>query len=111
MAFTFDQEDMGTYYALYLDLMAFWRETFPGQFLDFVYEDLTLDQEGRSRSLCDFLGLSWEDQMLNFQDNKRAVKTASSAQVREKIYTGSSDQWRHFEDMLRPMHAKIEAGV
>lgn len=109
MAFTFDQEDMGTYYAMYQDLMAFWHKVFPGQIFDFVYEDLTNDQEVQSRRLCAYLGLTWEDRLLSFQDNKRAVRTASSAQVREKIYQGSSDEWRNFEAMLGPMKEKLNS--
>lgn len=107
MAFTFDQEDMGKYYAMYLDLMAFWREVFPGRIFDFVYEDLTENQEAQSRRLCAYLDLSWDGRMLSFQDNKRPVKTASSAQVREKIYQGSSEEWRKFEAMLGPMKEKL----
>lgn len=111
MAFTFDQEDMGAYFAMYQDLMAFWHKTFPGQIFDFVYEDLTENQEAQSRRLCAYLDLSWDDRMLSFQDNKRTVKTASSAQVREKIYQGSSEEWRNFEDLLGPMKAKLNTSV
>lgn len=108
MAFTFDQEDLGAYCAMYQDLMAFWHKTFPGQIFDFVYEDLTEDQEGQSRRLCNYLGLPWDDRMLSFEKNKRAVRTASSAQVREKIYQGSSEEWRNFEKMLGPMKEKLK---
>lgn len=103
MAFTFDQRDVAEYHNLYRDLMTFWHETFPGQIYDLVYEDLTEDQEAQTRALCEYLDLPWDDQMLNFQENERNVKTASSAQVREKMYRGSSEEWRKFENFLGPM--------
>jgi Flp pilus assembly protein TadD len=107
LAFTFDQEDMGTYFAMYQDLMAFWHNKFPGRIFDFVYEDLTEDQKAQSLRLCEYLGLEWDNRMLSFQDNMRAVRTASSAQVRDKIYTGSSDEWRKFATMLGPMQQAL----
>jgi tetratricopeptide (TPR) repeat protein len=107
LGFTFDQDDMGTYFAMYQDLMAFWHDRFPGQIFDFNYEDLTEDQEVQSRRLCNYLELAWDDRLLSFQDNMRAVRTASSAQVREKIYKGSSEEWRNFATMLGPMQKKL----
>jgi tetratricopeptide (TPR) repeat protein len=109
LGFTFDQEDMGTYFTMYQDLMAFWHDRFPGQVFDFVYEDLTEDQEAQSRRLCTYLGLQWDDRVLAFQDNMRAVRTASSAQVREKIYKGSSEEWLNFAKMLGPMQKKLNS--
>lgn len=109
LGFTFDQEDMGTYFAMYQELMAFWHDKFPDQIFDFNYEDLTEDQEVQSRRLCNYLELQWDDRVLSFQDNMRAVRTASSAQVREKIYKGSSEEWRNFATMLGPMQKKSNA--
>ncbi|MDC0621190.1 hypothetical protein OAP27_03795 [Candidatus Pseudothioglobus singularis] len=40
---------------------------------------------------------------MNFHENKRDVNTASSLQVRKKIYQGSSDAWREYSDFLKPL--------
>ncbi|WP_424929612.1 tetratricopeptide repeat-containing sulfotransferase family protein [Amaricoccus tamworthensis] len=98
-----DLEDVATFYKRYVEMMKFWHEKFPGQVYDLNYQALTENQEEESRKLLEFCGLEWEDQVLNFQDNKRAVQTASLAQVRKKMYTGSSEAWRKYETHLAPL--------
>ena len=56
--------------------MAFWHARHPGRVYDIKYEDLTVDQENETRKLISYLGLEWQDQCLEFYNNKRAVKTA-----------------------------------
>ena len=89
-------------YKRYLDLMSFWKERFPSKILDFDYDKLVSSQEVETRRLFKFLDLTFEEKCLSFHLNKRAVKTASSEQVRKKIYTGSSDVWRNYEVELAP---------
>ncbi len=98
-----DLEHVATFYKRYVEMMKFWHEKFPGQVYDLNYQALTENQEEESRKLLEFCGLEWEDQVLNFQDNKRAVQTASLAQVRKKMYTGSSEAWRKYETHLAPL--------
>lgn len=101
--FACDQIDLANYYALYEDLMAFWHKLYPGSILDVDYETLTENQEVITREILDFLDLDWQKSCLNFHENERAVITASSLQVREKIYTGSSDKWKVYEQHLGPL--------
>lgn len=103
MAWSFDQRDVARYWKLYRGLMAHWQRLFPGRITDLVYEDLTEDQDGESRRLIAALGLPWEDAVLNFHQNARAVRTASRLQVRRKMYQGSSEEWRRYEPWLGPM--------
>jgi tetratricopeptide (TPR) repeat protein len=98
-----DLEDVAHYYNLYRDLMAFWHEQYPEKICDLDYEALTNQQEEQTRLLLDYVGLGWEDQCLEFYKSRRAVKTASAAQVRQKMYQGSSEAWRNYEEHLRPM--------
>jgi tetratricopeptide (TPR) repeat protein len=107
--FTNDLEDLGEYYRLYEQLMAFWREAAPGRVCDLDYEKLTENQETETRRLLEYCGLPWEDACLDFHRTKRAVRTASSGQVREKIYTGSSEAWRRYESHLGLLLAKLKA--
>ena len=83
--------------------MAFWHEQFPGMIYELDYEILTENQEEQSRKLLDFCGLDWEKECLYFYKTKRAVRTASSAQVRRKMYKGSSEAWRKYESYLQPL--------
>jgi hypothetical protein len=88
---------------MYVNLMAFWHDKFPAQIHDLNYEVLTENQIEETRKLLEHVGLDWEDQCLEFHKTQRAVKTASSLQVRQKMYRGSSDEWRHYETHLEPM--------
>ncbi|MDC0221795.1 sulfotransferase, partial [Gammaproteobacteria bacterium] len=110
IGFSSDLDDLAEYYKLYLDLMAFWRERFPGRIYDLDYESLTLNQEDETRRLLEFCELDWEDNCLDFHENRRAVRTASLSQVRKKIYTGSSEAWKKYEKYLEPLKNKLSRG-
>jgi tetratricopeptide (TPR) repeat protein len=96
-------EDLAGYYGLYTDLMDFWHQLFPGKIYDICYEDLTTNQEEETRKLLQYCELDWDKNCLSFHKNKRAVKTASSIQVREKMYQGSSEAWKKHEAYLKPL--------
>jgi hypothetical protein len=103
IGFAYDLQDIVEYYKMYVDLMAFWHEKFPGRIYDLDYETLTEHQEVESRKLLEYVGLNWEDQCLEFYKTRRAVQTASDTQVRQKMYQGSSDEWRKYEKYLESM--------
>ena len=96
-------EDLAGFYGLYTDLMDFWHQLFPGKIYDMCYEDLTINQEEETRKLLQYCELDWDENCLSFHKNKRAVKTASSIQVREKMYQGSSEAWKKHESYLQPL--------
>ncbi len=109
--YAYDLEELGSYYLLYNDLMEHWRNTLPeGYMLDLVYEDMVADQEGMSRRLLEFCDLPWEDGCLEFHTTERAVKTASQAQVRRKIYSDSVKLWQRYEEQLQPMIRILQDG-
>jgi hypothetical protein len=95
--------DLAEYYGLYVKLMEFWKELFPNQIYDLVYEDLTNNQEEETKKLLEYCELDWDENCLNFQNTKRAVKTASVLQVRQKMYQGSSEAWRQYEKYIQPL--------
>ncbi len=110
--FAYDLTELGQYYKLYQNLMSHWQTQLPDFMLDIHYEDLVADQEGRTRELLDFCGLDWDESCLSFQNTKRAVRTASSAQVRRPIYNSSIRLWKKYEKQLRPLlHALDEDTV
>ncbi|MDB2390169.1 tetratricopeptide repeat protein [Alphaproteobacteria bacterium] len=98
--FAYDIDDLANFYRLYTDLMAFWRASMPGDIHDLNYEQLTRNQEEETRALLAFCDLPWAPQCLDFHKTERAVQTASAVQVRQKLYQGSSDAWRHYEQKL-----------
>jgi len=101
--FSYDMEDLVAYYGLYSSLMGFWHKNFPGKIYDICYEDLTNNQEEETKKLLKYCELDWDENCLNFHKNERAVKTASSLQVREKMYQGSSEAWKKYETHIQPL--------
>ena len=83
--------------------MDLWHELFPNLIYDLCYEDLTMNQEKETRNLLKFCDLKWDKNCLDFHKNKRGVLTASSAQVRKKIYQDSSEAWKEYEKYLQPL--------
>jgi len=101
--FSYDMEDLVEYYGLYSSLMDFWHKNFPGKIYDICYEELTNNQEEETKKLLKYCELDWDENCLNFHKNERAVKTASSLQVREKMYQGSSEAWKKYERHIQPL--------
>ena len=102
-SYSFDQDDLAQYFQMYKDLMVFWGQLFPNKIYDICYEDLTADQEAETRKLLEYCELEWDESCLNFHTNKKAVKTTSAMQVRQKIYQGSSEVWKKYEAFLQPL--------
>ncbi|MEH6696335.1 MAG: sulfotransferase [Hyphomonas sp.] len=98
--FTYNLTDIGRYYADYVGLMRHWQKVLPGHVLHVQYEDVVADTETQVRRLLTHCGLPFEAACLRFYENRRAVKTASSEQVRQPIFTSGLDQWENYEPWL-----------
>lgn len=101
--FTYGLEDLGRYYRDYVEFMAHFDATLPGRIGRVFYEDVIADPEGETRRLLAHCGLPFHDDCLRFYENRRAVRTASSEQVRQPIFKGAAEQWRHYEPWLQPL--------
>ncbi len=102
-AFSYDLTDLGRYYRDYVELMAHFDAVAPGAVHRVVYERMVEDTEGEVRRLLDYCGLPFEAACLKFYQNDRAVRTASSEQVRRPIFREGLDQWRLYEPWLGPL--------
>jgi tetratricopeptide (TPR) repeat protein len=98
--YAYDLADIAAYIGLHDALMTHWHTVFPGRIFTLDYEALTEDQEPWTRALLDACGLDWDAACLAPQEGAGAVSTASGQQVRERIYRGSSDEWRRYEAWL-----------
>jgi hypothetical protein len=85
-AFSYDLTDIGRYYADYVELMAHFDTVLPGRVHRVIYEAMIEDPEAQIRALLDYCGLPFEAACLSFHENDRAVRTASSEQVRQPIF-------------------------
>lgn len=102
-SFTYGLEDLGHYYRDYVGLMAHVDEVLPGKVHRIFYEEMIEHTERTVRALLDYCGLPFEQACLAFHDNERAVRTASSEQVRQPIFREGLDHWRHYEAWLGPL--------
>ena len=98
--FTYDLTDIGEYYLQYQRMMDYWHEVLPGRILTVQYEEVVTDFENQVHRILEYCGLPWEDACLSFYETDRPVRTASSEQVRQPIYTESLHRWRHYEQHL-----------
>ncbi len=101
--FTYDLVEIGEYYLEYDRMMTHWSAVLSDRVLDVQYEDVIADLQGQVRRMLVFCGLSWEDACLRFHETERAIRTASSEQVRRPIYDSSIGIWRHYERELAPL--------
>ena len=101
--FTYGLHEIGQYYSDYIRLMDHWDYVLPGQILRLQHEDVLDDLEGQVRRMLTFLDLPYEQSCVDFHKNKRAVRTASSEQVRKPINKASVDLWRHYDQHLGPL--------
>jgi tetratricopeptide (TPR) repeat protein len=101
--FTYDLAELGRYYRAYVETMRHFDQVLPGRIHRVIYEHMVEDPEGEVRRLLDHLGLEFEPQCLKFHETERAVRTASSEQVRRPINREGLDAWRDFEPWLGPL--------
>ena len=100
-------DDIVTYYKCYQGLMKFWESQLDYQAYTLDYELLTDSQDSETRDLIDFIGIDWDEACLYPEDNTRIVSTASNVQVRQKVYRGSSEKWKKYEQFLNGAFASL----
>jgi hypothetical protein len=101
--FTYSLGDLARYYADYVELMQHFDQVLPGHIHRVNYEKLIGNPEAEIHRLLGYCGLPFEAACLSFHENPRPVRTASSEQVRQPLFTDSLEQWRHFEPWLGPL--------
>ena len=105
--FTYDLEDLGHYYSDYVRLMAHMDSAKPGRVHRVIYERMVDDTEAEVRALLEYCGLKFEPSCLAFYETERAVRTASSEQVRRPIYRDATEEWQRYEPFLDPLKGAL----
>jgi hypothetical protein len=103
----FDLGHIGRYYSDYVEFLAHFDAVAPGAVHRIIYEDLVADNEAEVRRMLDYLGLPFDAACLRFFENRRAVDTPSSEQVRQPIFAGGVDHWRNFQPWLGPLKTAL----
>jgi hypothetical protein len=109
--FTYSLGDLARYYADYVELMQHFDQVLPGHIHRVIYEKLIGNPEAEIHRLLGYCGLPFEAACLSFHENPRPVRTASSEQVRQPLFTDSLEQWRHFEPWLGPLKDSLASIV
>src|SRR4029453_172934 len=86
-------DEMGSYYCDYVTLMRHFDSVLPGFVHRVIHEDLVEDPQAEVKRLLEYLELPFEPACLSFYENPRAVRTASSEQVRRPISRERLEQW------------------
>lgn len=108
-SFSYSMSDMGSFYRDYVELMAHYDQCLPGKVHRVIYEEMVADTETQVRRMLDHCGLDFEPECLRFFENERPVRTASSEQVRQPIYSDAIAQWKPFEAHLNPLKEALGA--
>lgn len=100
---SYDLAEIGAYYRHYVSLMRHFDAVLPGFVHRVIHERLVDDPESEVRRLLNFLELPFEPSCLAFYENPRAVRTASSEQVRRPISREGLNTWKDFDRWLDPL--------
>jgi hypothetical protein len=103
-----DTEHIAARFQEYRRLMTHWKRVLPVEVLELDYEETVADLGGTARRLLAFCGLEWEPACLAFHEAKQPMRTACKAQVRQPIYTRSVARWKHYEQVLGGLFARLE---
>ena len=87
--------------------MAHVDSVLPGRVHRVIYECMVDDTEAEVRALLDYCGLDFEPACLEFYKTERAVRTASSEQVRQPIYRDATEEWRPYEPHLQSLRLAL----
>ena len=99
--FSYDEDDIIKFYKLYEGIMQFWNISLPNRVFNIPYEELVDQPQEIMQKVFSFIDLPYDGNVLNIQNNKRSVTTASDLQIRDQIYKGSSKSWMVYEKNLQ----------
>ncbi|WP_371395357.1 sulfotransferase [Fretibacter rubidus] len=106
--FTYGLDRIGHYYRAYVDMMDHWDAVLPeGTVLRVQHEDVLDDLPGQVSRVLDYCGLPFEQSCVDFHKTDRAVRTASSEQVRRPISKKGVGQWKNFTPYLDPLRQAL----
>ena len=106
--FADDMDDLSMFYNSYNKLMKFWNLTLKDTILNIDYENLIEDPKLNINKMLNYCDLNFEENCLNFTDNKNAVRTLSISQVRLPLYKGSINSYKKHEKDLSKLFNNLK---
>ena len=107
--YSYDLNELASYYRQYFSLMQHWRQRFPGRIHDVTYTALATDPESELKRAASYLGISYQPSMLDTESRSRSVNTASAVQVRQKPTLPLQPKWQHYREFLTPMEWRLSS--
>jgi tetratricopeptide (TPR) repeat protein len=105
MDWSYNQNDIGKYYKLYLKLIGFWKQKLPSFIYEAKYENIVKNSEEEIKNLIKFCNLEWDPDCLNFHKKvKTPIQTVSVAQARKPIYKTSVNSNSGFTSYLSELY-------
>jgi Flp pilus assembly protein TadD len=104
-------DSIARHYLLVVDLVEHYRAAMPLRYLALRYEDIVADQERQVREMLGFIGAGFDRRCLAFHENRRYARTASYAQVTEKLYARSCYRYRAYLKELAPVIPMLEPAI
>ena len=87
--------------------MNFWEKQFPDTIYNAQYEKIIDDPKNEIKNMIKFCNLNWEEDCLQFYNNKTPIKTLSTAQARKPIYKSSKNSFEKFAPYLNDLNKLI----
>ncbi len=103
LTYATDIEFCAKQYLVYTKVMEHLTEHFDLTIHDAVYEQTTAHPEESIRALLNHINLPFDQACMDFHKSKKAVHTASAAQIRQPMYTSSTQRWKNYEKHIGPM--------
>lgn len=76
-------------------------QIYPNRVMIVDYSSLINAPETYTKSIADFVGVSWTKNWLEFSENKRAVNTASGITLRDGLLTRRDHRWTPYEVFIK----------
>ena len=102
-----DLENCANQYLAYLSVMEQLQNELQIEMLDAHYEQTTSDPEPSIRRMLEHVGLPFDEACMNFHKSKKSVHTASVSQIRQPLYTSSTQRWKNYEKHIGPLIDKL----
>jgi hypothetical protein len=107
LVYATDLSNCADQYLSYLKAMAHLRDVLGIEMLEAQYEQTTARPEESIRAMLDHVGLPFDEACMSFHKSKKSVHTASVSQIRQPLYTSSSERWKNYEKHLSPLLDKL----
>jgi tetratricopeptide (TPR) repeat protein len=107
-SFAYSLDNLAHYTACHDAVMAHWKSLMGERIFSLDYAELVNDPQRSMTGAMEFLGLEWDAAMLEAPAKKRRIKTASTWQVRQRIFTTSVGRWQRYPHLAQEFMSHFE---